>query len=72
MNLSQRMVTAAAACLVLFIGCESKRETVNKGREAVKDAVTQPFKTLDSANDSIKQSEEKQKAALEQVDREIK
>ena len=72
MNLSERMVTAAAACLILFLGCDSKHETVSKGREAVKDVVTQPFKTLDSAGDSIKQSEEKQKAALEQADREIK
>jgi hypothetical protein len=43
---------------------------VSQGREAVKEVVTQPFNTLDSAKDSLKQSEEKAKAALEQADKE--
>ena len=54
----------------MFHGCDSKSDTVTKGREAVKDVVTQPFNTLDSAKDSRKQSEEKSKAALEQADKE--
>ena len=49
---------------------DSKSDTVSQGREAVKEVVTQPFNTLDSAKDSLKQSEEKTKAALEQVDKE--
>jgi ABC-type transporter MlaC component len=51
-------------------GCKSKSETVSQGREAVKEVVTQPFNTLDSAKDSLKQSEDKAKAALEQADKE--
>ena len=35
-------------------------------------AVTQPFNQLGSAKDSLKQSEDKQKAALEEADKEIK
>jgi hypothetical protein len=62
--------------LVLFLlttgGCDSKNETVGQGREAVKEVVTQPFNTLDSAKDSLRQSEDKQKAALEQADKENK
>ena len=56
--------------LVLYYGCESKSDTVSPGREAVKEVVTQPFNTLDSTKDSLKQSEEKAKAALEQADKE--
>jgi ABC-type transporter MlaC component len=62
--------------LVFFLltasGCDSKNETVGQGREAVKEVVTQPFNTLDSAKDSLRQSEDKQKAALEQADKENK
>jgi ABC-type transporter MlaC component len=53
-------------------GCDSKSETVSQGREAVKEVVTQPFNTLDGAKDSLRQSEDKQKAALEQADKENK
>lgn len=56
--------------LVSCYGCDSKSDTVSQGREAVKDVVTQPFNALDSAKDSLKQSEEKNKAALEQGDKE--
>jgi hypothetical protein len=59
-----------AAASLTFHGCDSKPDTVSKGREAVKDVVTQPFNTLDSAKDSLKQSEEKSKAALDQADKE--
>jgi len=51
-------------------GCDSKSDTVSQGREAVKGVVTQPFNALDSAKDSLKQSEEKNQAALEQADKE--
>jgi hypothetical protein len=66
------MLTALSACLILFTGCDSKPETIDKGRQAVKDVVTQPFNTLDSAKDSIKQSENKQKDALEELDKQSK
>ena len=56
--------------LVLCSGCDSKSDTVSQSRETVKDVVTQPFNVLDSAKDSLKQSEEKTKAALEQADKE--
>ena len=58
--------------LLTASGCDSKSETVSQGREAVKEAVTQPFNTLDGAKDSLQKSEEKQKAALEQADKENK
>jgi ABC-type transporter MlaC component len=50
--------------------CESKETTVEKGRAAVKEVVTQPFNTLDNAKDSLRQSEDKQKAAVEAADKE--
>jgi hypothetical protein len=56
--------------LVSCSGCDSKSDTVNQGREAVKEVVTQPFNALDSTKDSLKQNEEKAKAALEQADKE--
>jgi ABC-type transporter MlaC component len=61
-----------AFLLLTASGCDSKNETVSQGREAVKEVVTQPFNTLDSAKDSLRQSEDKQKAALEQADKENK
>ena len=61
------------AFLLLFLcGCDSKSETVSQGREAVKEVVNQPLKTLDSAKDSLRQSEDKQKAALDEADKELK
>ena len=71
-------VFAALLCVVIFAaGCGSKEEAtdhkpVEKVREAVKDAVTQDFKTLEGARDSLKQSEEKTKAALESLDKDLK
>jgi ABC-type transporter MlaC component len=53
-------------------GCDSKRETVSQGREAVKEVVTQPFNTLDSAKDSLQKNQDKQKAAFEEADKENK
>ena len=52
--------------------CDSKNETVSQGRQAVKEVVTQPFNTLDSAKDSLQKSAEKQKGALEEADKENK
>jgi len=53
-------------------GCDSKRETVSQGREAVKEVVTQPFNTLNSAKDSLQKNQDKQKAAFEEADKENK
>jgi hypothetical protein len=60
-------------CAVLLIaGCDSKKEPVASGREAVKEVVTQPFNALEGAKDSLKQSEDKTKAALEEFEKESK
>jgi len=56
--------------IIAYYGCDSKSDTVSQGREAVKEVVTQPFNALDSAKDSLKQSEDKAKAALDQADKE--
>lgn len=60
------------ALAVFVTGCDAKKSTVEQGREAVKEVVTQPFNQLDSAKESLKQSEDKQKAALEEANKEIK
>ena len=57
---------------LLTHSCDSKNETVNQGREAVKEVITQPFNALNSAKESVRQSEDKQKAALQEADKEIK
>ena len=53
-------------------GCDSKKDTVTKGREAVKEVVTQPFNTLDAAKKSLNKSEDKTKAALEEMEKQTK
>jgi len=58
--------------LLTASGCDSKNETVSQGRQAVKEVVTQPFDTLNSTKDSLQKNEEKQKAALEEADKENK
>ncbi len=55
--------------LVMMGGCDSKNETVNQGRKAVKEVITQPFDALNSAKDSLQESQDKQKAALEEADK---
>ena len=72
MKLKIRRMAALAIAICLFGGCDGKKAPVEKGREAVKEVVTQPFNALDSAKDSLKQSDDKQKAALEEANREIK
>ncbi len=57
---------------VNLLGCDSQKKAVTQGREAVKGVVTQPFNALDGAKDSLKQSEDKNKAALEEADKELK
>lgn len=72
MKLKIRRMALLAIAICLLGGCDAKKDPVEKGREAVKEVVTQPFNTLDSAKDSLKQSEDKQKAALEEANKEIK
>jgi hypothetical protein len=60
------------AGLLPYTGCDSKTDTVTQGREAVKEVVTQPLNTLDTAKESLKQSEDKNKAALEEVSKTLK
>ena len=66
------MVLSLAAGLVMNSACDSKKDPVITGREAVKEVVTQPFNTLETAKDSLKQSEDKSKAALEEFERDSK
>ena len=65
------MATLAIA-ICLLGGCDAEKTPVEKGRAAAKEAVTQPFSALDSAKDSLKHSEDKQKAALDEANKEIK
>jgi hypothetical protein len=58
--------------VAMHSGCDAKKDPVSSGREAVKDVVTQPFNTLDTARDSLKKSEEKSKTAIEELDKENK
>ena len=72
MKLKMGKLAPLALAIHLLSGCDTKKTTVEQGREAVKDVVTQPFNTLNSASESLKQSEDKQKAALEEANKEIK
>ena len=58
--------------LVMSAGCDSKKDPVASGREAVKEVVTQPFNALEGAKESLKQSEDKTKAALQEFEKESK
>ena len=58
--------------VAMHSGCDSKKDPVSSGREAVKEVVTQPFKALDTAKESLKKSEDKSKTAIEEVDKESK
>ena len=59
-----------AVVVLPHYGCDAKSNSVERGREAVKEVATQPFNALENAKDSLKQSEEKNKAALEQAEKE--
>jgi hypothetical protein len=71
MNRNLLALPVLAAVLLPSYGCDSKSDTVTKGREAVKEVVTQPFNTLEAAKESNK-SEDKTKAAIEEFDKENK
>jgi predicted outer membrane protein len=62
----------AAVALATFAACDTKKDAVTSGREAVKEVVTQPFNTLDSAKQSLQKSEDKSKAAIAEMEKEFK
>ena len=61
-----------AAVLIMNSSCDSEKDPVTTGREAVKEVVTRPFNTFESAKDSLNKSEDKTKAAIEEFDKETK
>jgi hypothetical protein len=65
-------LTALSTGLLMSAACDSKKDPVTSGREAVKEVVTQPFQTFEGAKDSLKQSEDKTKSALEEFEKESK
>jgi hypothetical protein len=72
MKRTKPIVFVLTTAFLPFLGCDSKTDTVTKGREAVKEVVTQPFNTLESAKESLNRSEDKTKAAIEEFDKESK
>ncbi|MEA2658560.1 MAG: hypothetical protein QOF64_1156 [Candidatus Binatota bacterium] len=66
------IVLLLIAGVAMNSGCDSKKDPVSSGREAVKEVVTQPFKALDTAKDSLKKSEDKSKTAIEEIEKEGK
>ena len=72
MKQSLAIVLILAGGLVIYSGCDSKKDPVTSGREAVKEVVTQPFNTLDSAKESLNKSEDKSKAAIADMEKELK
>ena len=72
MNRNVSALLVVAAVLLVCYGCDSKSDTVTKGREAVKEVITQPFNTLESAKESLNKSDDKTKAAIEEFDKESK
>lgn len=67
-----RSALLLASVLIMSSACDSKNDPVGSGRKAVKEVVTQPFNALESAKDSLKQSEDKTKLAIEELEKESK
>ena len=59
---------ALSLLLLVMWSCDSKKETIRKGRQAVKEVVNQPFDALKGAKESLQESAEKQKATLEETE----
>jgi len=66
------MLLLLAAGLLPHTGCDSKTETVTRGKEAVKEVITRPFSTLEATKQSLKQSDDKSKADLAEIDKQLK
>ena len=71
-----RFSTLCCAFVHLTCSCNSKEapqgEPKSNVKETVKDAVTQDLKLYQGAKESLKESEEKHKSQLEQIDKETK
>jgi carbonic anhydrase len=63
------LLFVAAIIVLPHYGCDAKSNSVERGREAVKDIVTQPVNALENAKSSLKESEQKSKASLEQEEK---
>ena len=61
-----------ASSAAINYACDAKKDPTSSGREAVKEVITQPLNTLDAAKDSLKKSEGKSQAAIEELDKESK
>jgi hypothetical protein len=72
MKQSLSIALIVASALVIYSGCDSKKDPVTSGREAVKEVVSQPFNTLDAARESLQKSEDKSKAAIAEMEKEFK
>jgi hypothetical protein len=68
----EHLILMLAAVLFFQYGCDSKSDPVAKGREAVKEVISQPFNTLENAKDSLTKREDKTKAAIEEFEKESK
>jgi len=71
------LMSAACACILSVNGCgsgddASKDNAKEKVKEAVRDTVTKDFKVYDSAKKSLAESEQKGKAQLDLLDKELK
>jgi hypothetical protein len=51
--MNRNLSALLAAVLLSCYACDSKSDTVTKGREAVKEVITQPFNTLEGAKESL-------------------
>lgn len=72
MKRSLSNVLVLGAVLIGTAACDAKKDPVSSGREAVKEVVTQPFNTLDSAKESLTKSTDRSKAAIEELDKAAK
>ena len=72
MKPSLAIILILPGAMVIYSGCDSKKDPVNSGREVVKEVVTQPFNTLDGAKESLQKNEDKSKAAIADMEKEFK
>jgi hypothetical protein len=63
---------SVAAGLMMSSSCDSRKDPVTSGREAVREVVSQPLNALEGVKHSLKQSEDKTKTAAEELDKETK
>ncbi len=66
------IIVLVTIALATIAACDTKKDPVTTGRETVKEVVTQPFNTLDAAKGSLQKSEDKNKAAIAEMEKEFK